>query len=72
MGFDSFPKFGIGSSIFTKYNVVATTIDGCVYYSTSYLCSIVTIFVDDGMACSVKEDSIEHILSFMGDAFKSQ
>jgi hypothetical protein len=26
--------------------------------------------VDDGMACSVKEDSIEHILSFMGDAFK--
>jgi hypothetical protein len=26
--------------------------------------------VDDGMACGVKEDSIEHILSFMGDAFK--
>jgi hypothetical protein len=22
------------------------------------------------MACNVKEDSIEHILSFMGDAFK--
>ncbi len=22
------------------------------------------------MACSVKEDSIEHIFSFMGDAFK--
>jgi cobalamin biosynthesis Co2+ chelatase CbiK len=25
--------------------------------------------MDDGMACNVKEDSIEHILSFMGDVF---
>ncbi len=26
--------------------------------------------MDDGMACNVKEGSIEHILCFMGDGFK--
>ncbi len=53
-----------------KYSLVATTVDGCVYYNTLDPLLIVTIFVDDGMACNVKEDSIEHILSLMGDAFK--
>jgi hypothetical protein len=55
---------------FIKYSLVATIVDGCVYYSTLDPHLIITIFVDDGMACNLKEDSIEHILSFMGDAFK--
>jgi len=41
-----------------------------VYYNTLDIRLIVTIFVDDGMVGNIKEDSIEHILSFMGDAFK--
>jgi hypothetical protein len=53
-----------------KYNLVTTIFDGCAYYSTLDPCLFVTILVDDGMACNIKEDSIEHILSFMGDAFK--
>jgi len=53
-----------------EYSLVPTTVNGCVYYNTLDPHLIVTIFVDDGMACNVKEDSIEHILSFMGDAFK--
>jgi hypothetical protein len=55
---------------FIEYSLVATIVDGCVYYSTLDPCLIVTIFVDDGMACNVKEGSIEHILCFMGDGFK--
>ncbi len=53
-----------------KYSFVATIVDGCVYCNTLDPRLIVTIFVDDGMACNIKEDSIEHILFFMGDAFK--
>ncbi len=53
-----------------RVSFVATTTNGCVYYSTSDPHLILIFFVDDGMACNFKEDSIEHILSFRGDAFK--
>jgi len=54
----------------TKYNLVATTIDGCVYYSILDFHLMLIIFVDDNMTCNIKEDSIEHILSFMNDVFQ--
>jgi transposase InsO family protein len=49
--------------------LVATQADGCVYLSRTSPRLIITLFVDDGMACSVEAANIQHILSFMSDAF---
>jgi hypothetical protein len=57
------------SHFLSNNGLIATQADGCVYFSRASPRLIITLFVDDGMACSVGTDNIQHILSFMSDAF---
>ena len=58
------------NSFLNAYSLISASADGCVYCSTTIPRLIITIFVDDGMAICVKNNCMDTILSYMGEAFK--
>jgi hypothetical protein len=57
-------------AFFKRFNLIQVAIGYCVYYlAINDVITIVTIFIDDGLICLSKIETIDSVLSFINDTF---
>jgi hypothetical protein len=57
-------------SFLTRYNLVASSADSCVYHSNGHIEIVTGLFVDDGISCSTDETKLADMLQYLRKHFE--